>query len=661
MRIAPGILATFLTTVLAIPALAQETAAEPAETVEITLVEPASPVDPGPSPDDIALEGYVDGVIAAFMREHGMPGISVSIVRDGRAVFTKGYGQADVDKNIPASSDTIFRIGSVSKTYVWTLIMILHDRGLIDLDADVNNYIKGFQIPEAFGQPITMNDLMAHRAGFEDSLSGFKQDKDYVEPPGRPDLTTYLANTIPERIFPPGARTSYSNWGATLSAKIVEDIAGMPYEEFLTQEILQPLSLNMTTMRGPDIMEPDLREQLSVGYHVVAGKPVVGGYMSPKSSTPAGSMSASGNDMARWMLFHLGKGSLDGVSLMKPETHDLMWTRHFTDRPFASDAAHGFYTREIAGVEIFGHGGATATFYTDMTLAPSLGLGVFVSQNTTGNPRLILDFGALVVEHLAGKPARPAGDPDFAGNIADYAGTYMTNRRVFSLFAKLFSAPNLIKVSAGAGNTLSVSAGNITQTVWPVSGAPDTFETANGERSMFGRDATGAVTHFSDYTGFHSYDKVGRIEQGRTLFFAIGLAVFFALTTLIGAWLRRKKAKGAQRATAPKANTLVAWWPPLSAIGVLAFGIAFLMMTQQALAGFWVFFANYPPLSVKTVHWLGLVVCALAALGLLLLIPAWRTAAWGWFRKLHVSLFVLSLVFLVVMLKTWNVVFAPLL
>ena len=647
MRILIGALAAVLCiSVYAQTPLPDAVPATPDEAVASQVVEPSA--------EDLALEAYIDGVIATRMREHGAPGISVAVVRDGRTLFTKGYGLANVEEGIPADSDTLFRIGSVSKLYVWTLLMMLHDRGLLDLDADVNTYLKGMQIPEAFGQPITMTDLMAHRAGFEDSLSGFSQGNN-VEEPGRPDLTTYLANTIPERIYPPGARSSYSNWGATLSAKIVEDIAGVPYEEFLEKELLLPLSLNMTTMRGPDVMAPEFRERLSVGYHVVGGRPVVGAYMSPKSSTPAGSMSASGEDMARWMLFHLGRGTLDGVTLMKPETHDLMWTRHFSDRPFGSDAGLGFYTRKVNGVDIFGHGGATATFYTDMILAPSLDLGVFVSQNTTGNPRLILDFGPLVVEYLAGKPARPAGDPDYAGNVADYAGTYMNNRRVFSKFARLFSAATSIKVTPAADNSgLTISAGDVTQFVSPVPGAPDTFENSSGERAVFGRDANGAVTHFSDFTGFHSYDKVGFKDQGRTLFFAIGLAVFLSLTTLVGIWRRRGKPK-----PIASVNVLARYWPPVAAIGVLAFGVAFLLMTQQALSGFWVFFANYPPASVKAVHGLGLVLCVIAAAGLISLWPVWRTAAFGAFRKLHISIFIVSLVFLAVMLKVWNVVFAP--
>lgn len=614
-----------------------------------TTVEAVAPPEATPAVEAAELEGFVDGVVAAHMREYQVPGVSVSVVRNGTILFAKGYGYADVDKKIPVTADTIFRIGSISKTYIWTLLMMLKERGLVDLDADVNTYLKDFQIPTAFGAPVTINDLMAHRSGFEDSLSGFNRDK-HAE---QATLSGYLSHTIPARVFPPGARTSYSNWGATLAANIVENVSGVPYEEFLEKELLKPLSLTHSTLKGPDIMTPAHREHLSVGYSIAAGKPVVTPYMSPGTSTPAGSMAASATDMARWMLLHLGRGTLDGVTVMQGATHDLMWTRAFTDRLTGADAAHGFYTRSINGVKVFGHGGATAAFFTDMLMAPSLGLGIFVSQNSTTSPKLILDLGPLVIRHVTGAAtAAPAGDPAYSGNVAEFAGNYLNNRRVFSRFEKLFTAASSLTVNPAAGNALTVSQGNITQHYTPVPGAPDTFENQDGERIVFGRDASGAITHFSEGGGFHSFERTGFADRQIWLFVAIGVAALFAVTTLVGAWLRRRRGER-------NANALIRYGAIGAAVLVLAFAAAFLWMSAQALAGFWAFFANYPPASITVMRTLGLVLCAVAVAGLAGLLPIWRTASWGVFRKLHYSGFALSLAFLAVMLDVWNIVFAP--
>jgi CubicO group peptidase (beta-lactamase class C family) len=636
-----------LAIVLCLPVSAQSSFARPAPSP--TTVGAVAPPEANPAAEAAELEAFIDGVVAAHMREYQTPGVSVSVVRNGHVLFAKGYGYADVDKRIPVNADTIFRIGSVSKTYIWTLLMILKERGLIDLDADVNTYLKNFKIPEAFGAPVTINDLMAHRSGFEDSLSGFNRDKHSEQA----TLSGYLSHTIPARVYPPGTRTSYANWGATLAAQIVEDVSGVPYEEFLERELLKPLSLTHSTLKGPDIMTPFHREHLSVGYRIAAGRPMVTPYMSPGSSTPAGSMAASANDMARWMLMHLGRGTLDGVTVMQGATHDLMWKRAFTDRLAGADVAHGFYNKSINGVEVFGHGGATAAFYTDMVMAPSLGLGIFVSQNAANSPKLILDFAALVIGHVVGAAAPPVGDPQYKGNVAEFAGTYVSNRRVFSRFEKLFSGTYPTTVTPVAGNALTVAQGDIAQHFTPVPGAPDTFENRDGERIVFGRNASGAITHFSDAGGFHSFERARFADREIWLFVAIGVAAFFALTTLVGAWRWRRR--GGQGG-----NAVVRYATLGAAVLVLAFTAAFLLMTAQALAGFWAFFANYPPASIIAMRTLGLILCVVAVAGLAGLLPAWRTASWGTFRKLHYSAFALSLALLAVMLGVWRVVFAPL-
>lgn len=123
----------------------------------------------GPSAD-LALEAYVDGLIATWQTVHGAPGYSVAVVRPDRVVLAKGYGLADVATGQAADpANTRFHVASISKTFVWTSVMMLVERGELDLDADVNAYLTRYRVPDG-ERPLTLADLLHHRAGVEENL-----------------------------------------------------------------------------------------------------------------------------------------------------------------------------------------------------------------------------------------------------------------------------------------------------------------------------------------------------------------------------------------------------------------------------------------------------------------------------------------------------------
>lgn len=617
---------------------------------------PSTPVDEvalpafEPTREEAVLEGYVDGVIAAHMREHDAPAVTVSVVRNGKIVFAKAYGENDVDARTPASGqDTMFRIGSVSKTFTWTAVMMLRERGLIDLDADVNVYLKDMQLPDAFDAPVTMNDLMAHRAGFEDTLAVFTYPDD-----GDVTLTDALKETMPKRVYAPGARTSYSNWGSALAAKIVEDVSGLSFREFLETEILKPLAMTHTTIAAPAQMSEAERASLATGYDVKAGAFEPAELMQIGPFAPAGAIASTADDMAHWMLFHLGGGEDDGVRLMRADTHELMWTRAFDDRVAGADLAHGFMTNVYRGVETFGHGGATTAYYTYMTLVPELELGVFVSQSTTNDRNLVSDLGPLVIDHLLDRPLTPAhDDPNFKERAAAFAGNYLNNRRSFSLFEKLFASSARASVAATEDGGLTVTEGGKSQHFAPLPGAADTFENRKGARIIFGRDEKGRVTHFTDGSGVHSYDRETVASNPDYLSLTLGIALFFAATTLIGAW-RRQGRDVAQTG----AGGLIGVGAMAAAVVTFVFVGATLWvladLSNLGAAGL----QAYPPASVVSLRFAGLVVFAVALVGLVSLWPAWRASGWGVFRKLHHTAFVIALAGLTLTLVFWNVIFA---
>ncbi|WP_411816600.1 serine hydrolase domain-containing protein [Hyphococcus sp. DH-69] len=594
-----------------------------------------------PTREEAVLEAYIDGVVAAYRRNNHIPAVSLSVVRDGKILFAKAYGYADEDtKTLASGQETLFRIGSVSKTFTWVAVMMLHERGLIDLDTDVNQYLKGMEIPAAFDAPVTMRNLMAHDAGFEDSFGVFVYGDEG-------DLTAGLKDTMPKRVYAPGARVSYSNWGAALAAKIVEDIAGMSYAEFLDREILRPLVMRRTTLDGPAAMNTALAENLAKGYRYEAGTYVSGEYMELGPFTPAGGMASTADDMAQWMLVLLGRGSHNGVALFTPETHATM----LDALPHVPSMTSGFLTRNYHGVQTLGHPGATAYFLTNMTLIPELNIGIYVSQNSGGDRGLVMGLSDLVLDHLVGDNIErsPSDDPDF--EAAAYAGTYFSNRRSFSKFEKLFSAPSVSTVAPAEGGALTVSNGAEVSRYAPVPGAGDTFEDRNGNQIVFLRNDAGKITHFVGHLGAHSHERVGFFSSPNFLNVAISAAVVFSLTAWLGAWRRQGR---------PANHTSIGGWinrfDLLSALMVFGFsgaalGVGAALSDLETLS-------SYPPLAVMVMRILGYGLFVIALLAIASLWPTWRQSGFSLWRRLHHSLFALALGALAAVLIIWNVIFS---
>ena len=328
---------------------------------------------------------FLDGVVPLQLAREDIAGATVAIVKDGKLLFEKGYGFADVAAKKPVdANETLFRPGSISKLFTWTAVMQQVEQGKLDLDRDVNEYID-YKIPDAFGKPITLKNLLTHTPGFEESVKDlitFKQDS--------PDLGRYLKAHIPRRIFPPGTVPAYSNYGAALAGYIVERVSGEPFNQYVEAHIFKPLGMGHSTFVQP--LPPELAGNMSLGYSVASEKPLQA--FEVVTPFPAGSLSSTADDMSRFMLAHLQDGRLGDAQILKPETAQLMHSRLFGLDPAANAMAYGFYEETRNGHRIVGHAGDTGAFHSDLHLVLDSGLGFFVSYNSAGrgqvSPRTIL-------------------------------------------------------------------------------------------------------------------------------------------------------------------------------------------------------------------------------------------------------------------------------
>ena len=230
--------------------LFQASAARSATAAAVPTEAPASPAASGSGghPLDRAdLEAWLDGMVPYALKAGDMAGAVVVVVKDGAVLLQKGFGFADAGKKLRMDPEqTMVRIGSTSKLFTWTAVMQLVERGQLDLDRNINDYLD-FTIPNDFGKPITLRDLMNHRGGFEEGL----KDILWTNPQGVPSTQAYLKEHKRPMLFPPGEVPAYSNYGAALAGYIVERISKEPYERYIERHILEPLGMAHTSFDQP--------------------------------------------------------------------------------------------------------------------------------------------------------------------------------------------------------------------------------------------------------------------------------------------------------------------------------------------------------------------------------------------------------------------------
>lgn len=403
----------------------------------------APPVITRSTPPAVELEAFVDGIVRDSLVQDHIVGATVAIVQDGKILLKKGYGAADLSPWRPVDPDrTLFRLGSVSKTFTWLIVLKEAEAGRLRLDAPVNLFL-----PEAvhvrdqgFTSPVTLRNLMSHSSGFEDRALGhlFERDPNRIRP-----LETYLRQERPRRVRPTGQLSSYSNYGAALAGEAAAWTAGRGFEQLAEEDLFRPLSMGRTTFREPRLKRDDLPAPMSAALSADMSEGYSWNGFAFQSQpfeyigqiAPAGSASSTADDMARYMIALLNGGRVGEGRVFGDLTERALQTPLQRTPAGVNNWRHGFIAYSLPGdLSGFGHDGATLTFMTNMTLAPELGLGIFVSTNTDTGRALTQRFASRVIEEIVGRPGawpRPAAS-DLYSYRRVYEGRYLGTRRAYS-------------------------------------------------------------------------------------------------------------------------------------------------------------------------------------------------------------------------------------
>ncbi len=509
-----------------------------------TAAAPAGTAHAVPAMTSQDLGTFLDGLVPYAIRRAGIAGAVIVVVKNGKVLLSKGYGYADVAKQSPVIPDrTIFRPGSISKLFTWTSVMQLVQAGKLNLDTDVNHYID-FTIPPKYGKPITLRDLMTHSGGFEDTGRDlFVKHKNQLYP-----LDRYLKERLPARIFPPGTTIAYSNYGATLAGYIVQRVSGEPFDQYVARHIFAPLHMDHSSFAQP--LPPRLAALMSTGYNVASGTPVPFEYV---EAAPAGALSSTGTDMAKFMLAYLGGGRYDGGTILDPRTVRQMFTLQLAPAPGMNGFDLGFYQENRNGLQIVGHAGDTNAFHSDLHLLLQKHIGIFMSLNSAGHNGAAEDvrvriFRAILDRYFPYTAPQEKTVADPAPDAARVAGWYLTSRREETALSFLY-ALGQVQVTKNDDGTIEVSmlkgpAQNLLR--WREVG-PLYYREVGGQAHLkFTADASGHVLSWTTdsfipvfiFQRVNGLTALGTLKPMLTAFICI---LVLSLLIRLGSWIARRR------------------------------------------------------------------------------------------------------------------------
>lgn len=421
--------------------------------------------EPPLSPTDV--RAWADATFEAGLARHEFSGLVVSVVSGGQMILSKGYGRADFASSGPVDpSATLFRIGSITKTFTASLLAKLVEEGSIrSLDDPANRYLRDYRLPDNDGVAITLHHLVTHTAGFEDRFYFIGADH-----PASARLPAREFDALrPAYVRPAGTRVEYSNFGIAVVGRIIEDVTGLPIEVAMRNMLLDPLHMAHTRLLV-DVNEP-----------AGLGKPATirpDGSFHPTPYTAinpavaaAGSLVTTGDDMTRYMLaqLHSSGGARSGQSpVLSEQVLAMLHDRRAGNAPETTGIGMTFFDEPWGAWRTIAHGGNWEGFHSWMTLIPGRDTGIFISVMSEAaapqplqavrdlfapgsasppSPAVVSGWAYTqkFLDHFLGERRRlPARSTPFEPSATE--GWYRPDRRVFSTAE---SVADLIYLGAG--------------------------------------------------------------------------------------------------------------------------------------------------------------------------------------------------------------------
>ncbi len=375
---------------------------------------------------------YIRWFVQQQMKKHDVTGLSLALIDDQRIVWTEGFGYADKVHNVPATPETLYRAGSITKLFTATAIMQLVERGLIDLDQPLTTYLPEFSVKTRFPEasPITIRHILTHHSGLpRDILRGMWTANPQPYATVLRDLKNEYVSYPPNYIF------SYSNLGMTVLGQVIERMSGEPYAAYISRAIFDPAGMTTASIETGVASSPLMAHAYNKGKE----EPEL-----PLRDIPAGGLNASVVDLARFAQVVFTQGRSGDRRILKPETLTMMLTPQNNEVPLDLDLKMGlgWLLADLPDFKVKGlgtvasHAGGTLHFLSQLATLPDHKLGAVVMSNSSTSAEIVNKIAAELLmsameakSGIVSKEATPADTsvtPLSPAQLAEYEGRYST-------------------------------------------------------------------------------------------------------------------------------------------------------------------------------------------------------------------------------------------
>jgi CubicO group peptidase (beta-lactamase class C family) len=544
--------------------------------------------------------------VQEILRKDGVPGAGIALVANDHVIWAGGVGKADISLDRDVTADTMFRVGSISKSFVALALLHLVEQGKLDLNARLKDIAPEilFRNPWEANDPVRVADVLEHTAGFDDMHPNGAYN--LTDPQDIPLLTVLdrASSSLVSR-WPPAERMSYSNEDYGIAGYLIEKITGEPYEKYVRETVLTPLGMTESGFQLTDA----IRGELTQGYEGHPPRPVPyhNIYLSP-----AGDLKSSPAEMVHLVQMFLNRGKVGNVELFQPETIARMEVPQTTlaaRKGLTVGYGIANYSEFVSGYESHGHDGGIDGFISTYRYLPALGLGDVVLLNSSSSGAALEDIDVLLVRYMTQgipKPQEPAAKVSPA-QLAAFVGYYeFMNPR-----DQLFAFPDRLldgrRVILENGSLFEMSLFGRPQQLIPVSEDKFRLKNAPAADRIFARDGTGDLVYVTP--GFYGRRRSAVWPATRLGLVAFAILLMISSAAFAIVWIPRKLF-GWMRGV----PHLSIRWLPLAAIGALFAAFWVLNTVPGWLAGT----RNIYTLSFCVLTWL------FAALSLLSLILSLR-------------------------------------
>lgn len=313
------------------------------------------------------IEKLLDGSLEGYMRNQVIPGIAVGIVSKGKLALAKGYGVKNMEADTPITEESMFHSASISKTFVATSLMQLHEKKLIDIEKPVTEYLPYFKLKDESYKAITVKQMMSHTSGMPDVYNYEWEIPQY----GDEALENYVRSIYDyELLWEPGKAYAYSNLAYEILGDVIAKASGLSFEDYVKQNILKPLGMSQSSF-----LIREIDKEMMTSPHVIS---MAGGakarvnafYPYNRIHGPSSTLWSNVAELSKYAIANLNRGGLGDFQLLTSESYEMMWQPIAETNKTGGKVGLSWFQKNYKGVDIVFHTGGDTGYLSNLILIP---------------------------------------------------------------------------------------------------------------------------------------------------------------------------------------------------------------------------------------------------------------------------------------------------